>query len=237
MRPSRWSATSSPRPPRSGEEILRRVSAFAGSRSRPSIPRSRRRAARAASSSSAPGELGTVIIAHKVPNGRDADQPALEMLDAILSSGKNARLYRALVDQGLALNAGAGTDLHRDLSLHTLYAAAGARARRMPKWSRRCSRRSTRSRADGVTRRRGRARQAAISRRRRLQAGWHRGGRERAQRVDRGRRLDFVRDAFRRRSSRSRRRTCSASRKQYLNEDQSTTGWFVPTPQAAEKGS
>jgi zinc protease len=70
-----------------------------------------------------PGELGTVIIAHKVPNGRDADQPALDMMDAILSSGKNARLYRALVDQGMALNAGAGTDLHRDLSLHTVYAA------------------------------------------------------------------------------------------------------------------
>jgi len=70
-----------------------------------------------------PGELGTVIIAHKVPNGRDADQPALDMLDAILSSGKNARLYRALVDKGLALNAGAGTDLHRDLSLHSLYAS------------------------------------------------------------------------------------------------------------------
>ena len=31
-----------------------------------------------------PGELGTVVIAHKVPNGRDADQPALEMLDAHL---------------------------------------------------------------------------------------------------------------------------------------------------------
>jgi zinc protease len=70
-----------------------------------------------------PGELGTVIIAHKVPNGQDADQPALEVLDAILSSGKNARLYRALVDKGLALNAGAGTDLHRDLSLHTVYAS------------------------------------------------------------------------------------------------------------------
>jgi zinc protease len=70
-----------------------------------------------------PGELGAIIIAHKVPNGRDADQPALEMLDAILSSGKNARLYRALVDQGLALSAGAGTDVHHDLSLHTLYAA------------------------------------------------------------------------------------------------------------------
>ena len=70
-----------------------------------------------------PGELGAIIVAHKVPNGRDADQAPLEMLDAILSSGKNARLYRALVDQGLALSAGAGTDVHHDLSLHTLYAA------------------------------------------------------------------------------------------------------------------
>jgi len=70
-----------------------------------------------------PGELGTIIVAHKVPNGRDADQAPLEMLDAILSSGKNARLYRALVDEGLALSAGAGTDLHHELSLHTVYAA------------------------------------------------------------------------------------------------------------------
>ncbi len=70
-----------------------------------------------------PGELGTVIVAHKVPNGRDADQAPLEMLDAILGSGKNARLYRALVDQGLALRAEAGTDLLRDLSLHSVYAA------------------------------------------------------------------------------------------------------------------
>jgi zinc protease len=70
-----------------------------------------------------PGELGAIIVAHKVPNGRDADQPALEMLDAILSSGKNGRLYRALVDQGLALSAGAGIELLHDLSLHTLYAA------------------------------------------------------------------------------------------------------------------
>jgi len=69
-----------------------------------------------------PGELGTVVIAHKVPVGTDADQPALEMLDAILSSGKSARLYHALVDQGLALAAASGTDLHRDLSLHTMYA-------------------------------------------------------------------------------------------------------------------
>jgi len=70
-----------------------------------------------------PGEIGSVIIAHKVPDGRDADQPALEMLDAILSSGKSARLYRALVDQGIALNADSGTDRRHDLSLHLMSAA------------------------------------------------------------------------------------------------------------------
>ena len=69
-----------------------------------------------------PGELGTVLIAHKVPNGRDADQPALEVLDAILGAGKTSRLYRALVDRGLALNASSDTDLRHDLSLHTVYA-------------------------------------------------------------------------------------------------------------------
>jgi zinc protease len=70
-----------------------------------------------------PGEVGTVIVAHKIPNGRDADQAAIDMLDAVLTSGKNARLYKALVDPGLALSAGAGADLRHDLSLHTIFAA------------------------------------------------------------------------------------------------------------------
>jgi len=69
-----------------------------------------------------PGQLGTVFIAHKVPDGRAADQAALAVLDGILSSGKNARLYTALVDKGIALSAGSGTDAHHDLSLHVLSA-------------------------------------------------------------------------------------------------------------------
>jgi zinc protease len=69
-----------------------------------------------------PGELGTVLIAHKVQNGRGPDQPALNVLDAILGTGKTSRLYRALVDQGLALSASSDTDLRHDLSLHTVYA-------------------------------------------------------------------------------------------------------------------
>ena len=60
-----------------------------------------------------PGELGAVMIVHKLPNGRDADQPAIEVLDAVLSSGKSSRLYHALVDSGLALAADSDTELHR----------------------------------------------------------------------------------------------------------------------------
>lgn len=69
-----------------------------------------------------PGQLGTVVIAHKVPNGRHADQPALAVLDGVLGTGKNSRFYRALVDTGVALDAGAGMQLNRDLSLHMLSA-------------------------------------------------------------------------------------------------------------------
>lgn len=69
-----------------------------------------------------PGELGSVMIAHKVPNARHADRPTLAMLDAILSQGRSARLYRALVDGGMALRAGADAAYAHDLSLHTVAA-------------------------------------------------------------------------------------------------------------------
>jgi zinc protease len=181
-----------------------------------------------------PGELGTVIIAHKVPNGRDADQPALDMLDAILSSGKNARLYRALVDQGLALNAGAGTDLHRDLSLHTVYAvlAPGAAHAQVEKA---LLAEVAKIKADGVT----------------------------AAEVERVKQQYIAADAYKRDGtaavageinewiavgdwtlyvtfSQKVQQVTAADvqrvAKKYLNDDQSTTGWFIPVP-PAEKGS
>src|SRR6185312_7634105 len=147
-----------------------------------------------------PGELGTVIIAHKVPNGRDADQPALDMLDAILSSGKNARLYRALVDQGLALNAGAGTDLHHDLSLHTVYAmlAPGATHEQVEQS---LLDEIDKIKTDGVT----------------------------AAEVERVKQQYIAADAY--------KRDGTAGVAADLNEDQSTTGWFIPMPPPGGKGS
>jgi zinc protease len=72
---------------------------------------------------SMPGEVGTVEIAYKVPGAVDADLPALDVLGDVLFSGKNSRLYRALVDTNLALNAGAGVANYRAAGLFEVTAS------------------------------------------------------------------------------------------------------------------
>jgi zinc protease len=57
---------------------------------------------------SRPGQLGTVIVAYKIPAARDADLPAIEVLGSILADGKSSRLYPVLVDKSLALATQAG---------------------------------------------------------------------------------------------------------------------------------
>jgi zinc protease len=170
-----------------------------------------------------------------VPNGRDADQPALDVLDAILSSGKNARLYRALVDQGLALHAGAGTDLLHDLSLHTVYAvlAPGAAQAQVEKA---LIGEIAKIKTDGVT----------------------------AAEVERVKQQYIAEDAYKRDGTAAiaaeinewigvgdwtlyvtfpqKVRLVTAAdvqrvAREYLKEDQSTTGWFIPVPPTAGKGS
>jgi zinc protease len=182
-----------------------------------------------------PGELGTVVIAHKVPNGRDADQPALEMLDAILSSGKNARLYRALVDQGLALNAGAGTDLHRDLSLHTVYASLAPGATH-DQVEQALLAQIAKVKSDGVT-----AAEVARVKQQFLAAdAYKRDGTaavagELNEWIAIGDWTLYV--TFPQKVEQVTPEDVKRVAKQYLNGDQSTTGWFVPTQQTAEKGS
>jgi len=66
-----------------------------------------------------PGQLGTCMIAFKAPSVLHADAPALDVLGSILSNGKNSRLYRALVDKGLATGAGASNQQTRDPGLFT----------------------------------------------------------------------------------------------------------------------
>jgi len=182
-----------------------------------------------------PGELGTVIIAHKVPNGRDADQPAFDILDAILSSGKNARLYRALVDQGLALNAGAGTDLHHDLSLHTVYAvlAPGAEHEQV---ERALLGEIAKIKSSGVTA----AEVARVKQQFTAAEAYKRDGTaaiasEINEWIAVGDWTLYV--TFPQKVQQVTPADVQRVAKEYLKDDQSTTGWFIPVPPTAEKGS
>ncbi len=181
-----------------------------------------------------PGELGSVVIAHKVPDGRNADQPALEMLDAILSSGKNARLYRALVDQGLALSADAGTDLHRDLSLHTVYAtlAPGATHEQVEQA---LLAQIEKIKIDGVTE----AEVARVKQQFLAADAYKRDGTaavagEVNEWIAVGDWTLYV--TFPQKIEQVTPADVQRVARQYLREDQSTSGWFVPTPPAGEKG-
>ena len=182
-----------------------------------------------------PGELGTVIIAHKVPNGRDADQPALEMLDAILSSGKNARLYRALVDRGLALSAGAGTDLHRDLSLHTVYAAL-APGSTQEQVEEALLAEIEKIKTDGVTPAEiARVKQQYVAADAYKRDGTAAVASELNEWIAVGDWTLYV--TFPEKVQQVTPADVQRVAKQYLNDDESTTGWFVPVKPAAEIGS
>jgi zinc protease len=182
-----------------------------------------------------PGEIGSIIVAHKVPNGRDADQAPLEMLDAILSSGKNARLYRALVDQGLALSAGAGTDLHRDLSLHSVYAALtpGATHEQAERalWAE-----INRIKTSGVTA----AEVASVKQQYIAEDAYKRDGTaavasELSEWIGVGDWTLYV--TFPQKVQQVTPADVQRVARQYLTPDQSTTGWFVPVAPTVEKGS
>ena len=182
-----------------------------------------------------PGELGAIIVAHKVPNGRDADQAPLEMLDAILSSGKNARLYRALVDQGLALSAGAGTDVHHDLSLHTLYAALtpGTTHEQVEKA---LLAELNKIKTSGVTA----AEVATVKQQYIAEDAYKRDGTagvasELSEWIGVGDWTLYV--TFPQKVQQVTPADVQRVAKQYFGADQSTTGWFVPVAPKTEKGS
>lgn len=60
------------------------------------------------------GELGVVAIGYKTPSALDKDSAAVEVLSLILSDGKNSRLYRALTDKGLTTRVDAYYGAMRD---------------------------------------------------------------------------------------------------------------------------
>ncbi|MBI5771421.1 MAG: insulinase family protein [Verrucomicrobia bacterium] len=69
-----------------------------------------------------PGEVGAVQLAYKVPAATHADHAALDILATLLSAGKTSRLYRALIDQNLAISADAAKGYFHDNTLFNLTA-------------------------------------------------------------------------------------------------------------------
>nr|MBA2271044.1 insulinase family protein [Chthoniobacterales bacterium] len=63
-----------------------------------------------------------------IPAARHPDQPALKILNVILTSGKNSRFYRALTDKNLTTSVRGDTGFFHDPSLHMLYASLAPQA-------------------------------------------------------------------------------------------------------------
>lgn len=75
------------------------------------------------------GQLGVVAIGHKTPAATHADYPALTVLSAILTDGKNSRLYRTLTDKNLTTAVQSFVGFFHDPSLHITFAALAPSAK------------------------------------------------------------------------------------------------------------
>lgn len=75
------------------------------------------------------GQLGVVAIAHKIPPASHPDYAAVTLLSAILTDGKNSRLYKAVTDKNLAIDVEADTGFNSDPTVHIIFAplAPGAK--------------------------------------------------------------------------------------------------------------
>lgn len=174
------------------------------------------------------GQLGMVAIAHKIPAATHADYPAISLLSAILTDGKNSRLYKALTDKSLTTSASGNPGFNADPTLHLLFLplAPGARHEQVEKIA---LEEIERLKNNGVT---AEEVQAAVAKTLASSAFDRDGSFAVAGNLNEAiaagdwtlyYRLD---DAVRQVTPADVQRVA----RQYFNEDQSTTGWFVPNP-------
>lgn len=172
------------------------------------------------------GQLGVVALAYKIPAATHIDYPAISLLSAILTDGKNSRLYRAVTDRSLSTGIEVDTGFNSDPSLQIVFAplAPGARHDEVEHV---ILQEIERLKKDGVT---DTELQAAIAKTR-ADAAFKRDGSfaiaaSLNEAIAAGDwslfyRLDEVMQAV---TAADIQRVAKA----YLNEDQSTTGWYVP---------
>lgn len=183
-----------------------------------------------------PGQLGTVMIAHKVPSGRDADTAPLTVLNSILIEGKSSRLYKAMVDAGLATEVDAYHGANSDLSLNMLMVNLAPDTQH-EKAERTLLAEVERVKRDGVT-----AAEVSAAVRRFLvqQALWRDGTNAVAfalsEYVSVGDWTLYV--TLEEGVARVTPADVQRVAQKYLNEDQSTTGWYVPiVPEAGRNAA
>ena len=186
-----------------------------------------------------PGEVGVVQIAHKTPPALHPDHAPLEILAAILSEGKTSRLYRAMIDSNLAISADASKGFAHDQFLFntTAMLAPGTTHEQAEKA---LLAEIEKVKRDGVT-------PAEVERAiNKLLAGiaYRRDGSsamadELNEAIAVGDWTYYVRLLDRLKGVKA--ADVHRVAKTYLNEDQSTTGWFVPqaepSPDAPRTGS
>lgn len=68
------------------------------------------------------GQMGIIGIAHKTPEGLHKDNYAIQILSRILGGGKSGRLYKKIVDKGLATRVSIWDFPFRDNGLFVTYA-------------------------------------------------------------------------------------------------------------------
>jgi zinc protease len=174
-----------------------------------------------------PGELGMVAIAHKITQATHADYAAISLLSAILADGKNSRLYKAITDKNLSTGVNSDVGYNADPSLHILFLplAPGVKHEEVEKVA---LQEIERLKKDGVS---AAELQAAVAKTLADAAFERDGSFAVAGRLNESiaagdwslyYRLE---DATRKVTLDDIKRVANT----YFNEDQSTTGWFIPT--------
>ena len=189
------------------------------------------------------GQLGVVALAHKITAATHPDYAALSLLSAILTDGKNSRLYRALTDKNLSTGIDADAGFNSDPTLHLIFAplAPGATHEEV---ERILLQEIEKLKKDGVSE----AELKAAIAKTLADAAFKRDGSfavagnlNECIAVGDWSLFYTLDQAMAKVTVADIKRVANA----YLNEDQSTTGWFVPTasggagaaPSAAGKGS
>jgi zinc protease len=174
-----------------------------------------------------PGQLGLVAIAHKIPQATHADFAALSLLSAILTDGKNSRLYKVLTDKNLTTGVSGFPGFNADPSLHLLFLpmAPGASQEQVEKIA---LEEIERLKKEGVSEA---ELQAAIAKSLASTAFDRDGSFAIAGNLNEAIAAGdwslyySIDEAVRKVTQSDIQRVA----RQYFNEDQSTTGWFVPT--------